>query len=222
MATHGLREDGTSTLSVIDTSLKAVTRIVTVGPRPIGVAVHPAGNLLYVANSGENTVSIIDTTTYAVLATAPVGAFPFGLSVHPSGHRVYVANTGAATVSVLDATTGQLIATVSVGTGPQAFGQFIAPVPESCVGAGRATLRGAVKTAAARMGIGDVTMTLSSPTSCSSTTSTDVHGRYRFSRLAKGSYTLTPSKEGCLFDPPSRTITVTRLFAVARFRGICP
>jgi YVTN family beta-propeller protein len=40
-----------------------------VGARPLGVAVNPETNRIYVANSGDDTVSVIDGATDTVIAT---------------------------------------------------------------------------------------------------------------------------------------------------------
>ncbi|MCX5885765.1 MAG: carboxypeptidase regulatory-like domain-containing protein [Proteobacteria bacterium] len=55
-------------------------------------------------------------------------------------------------------------------------------------------------------GLSGVTMTLSG--TLSRTTSTDSSGNYSFTGLINGTYTVTPSKSGYTFNPPSRTITV--------------
>ncbi len=119
-----------NSISIIDTSTNAVVATVPAGVGPFGVAVHPAGTFVYVTN-GDWTVSVIDTMTNAVVATVPVGVQPMGVAVHPTGNSVYVANYGESTVSVIDTTTNTVIATMRVGGGPQAFGQFISPLPPS-------------------------------------------------------------------------------------------
>src|SRR3990170_3787634 len=71
--------DGSNTVSVIDTATNTVTATVPVGANPAGVAVHPAGTFVYVANFNDNTVSVIDTATNTVTATVPVGNAPVAL-----------------------------------------------------------------------------------------------------------------------------------------------
>jgi hypothetical protein len=56
------------------------------------------------------------------------------------------------------------------------------------------------------VGLSGVTVTLTGTGSSSVTTGTD--GTYAFTDAQNGSYTLTPSKAGYTFDPPSRSITV--------------
>ena len=47
------------TVSVIDTATNTVIATITVGDGPVGVALSPNGNRLYVSNSGDNTVYVI-------------------------------------------------------------------------------------------------------------------------------------------------------------------
>jgi hypothetical protein len=63
-----------------------------------------------------------------------------------------------------------------------------------------------VKTASGASASG-VTMTLSG--AGSATSATDRRGNYRFSGLANGSYTITPSKAGYTFTPTSKNVTVS-------------
>jgi hypothetical protein len=55
-------------------------------------------------------------------------------------------------------------------------------------------------------GLKDVTMTLSGDASAATTTSNS--GVYSFSALSNGNYTVTPSKTGYTFDPPSINVTI--------------
>jgi len=89
----------THDVSVIDTATNTVVASVPVGVSPFGVAAHPAGSHVYVANFGSDTVSVISTATNSVMATVPVQDGPFGVTVHPSGTRAYVANQFSDTIS---------------------------------------------------------------------------------------------------------------------------
>jgi inhibitor of cysteine peptidase len=56
-------------------------------------------------------------------------------------------------------------------------------------------------------GLAGVTVVLSGTTSV--TTLTDSQGNYTFSDVVPGTYTVTPSKQGYGFSPPSQTVTIT-------------
>ncbi|MET8642634.1 hypothetical protein [Streptomyces sp. NPDC004675] len=72
---------GSNTVSVIDTVTNTVTATVPVGGRPFGVAVTPDGTHVYVPNSTSNDVSVIDTTSNTVTATVPAGLGPSGVAI---------------------------------------------------------------------------------------------------------------------------------------------
>jgi YVTN family beta-propeller protein len=83
---------------------QTVIATIDVGVNPIGVAVNPATNRIYVTNNADDTVSVIDGTTNTVIATVDVGDYPDGIAVNPTTNRIYVANAGDNTVSVIDGT----------------------------------------------------------------------------------------------------------------------
>lgn len=102
---------GASDVSVVDTSSNELTRSITVGLCPHGIACgHGAA---YVANTGPDTgtggsrtVSVIDTGSHRVTATLHVGLAPHGLALCPQRNALYV--TCFDGVSVVDTETGGL------------------------------------------------------------------------------------------------------------------
>jgi YVTN family beta-propeller protein len=111
--------NGAGTVSVIDIATNEITATVPVGSYPLGVAVTPNRNEVYVTNDGSNTVSVIDATTNTIKATVPVGSYPYGVAVTPDGKKAYVANKKSNTVSVIDTATKTVIVTVPVDIYPQ-------------------------------------------------------------------------------------------------------
>ncbi|HEY7079455.1 MAG TPA: beta-propeller fold lactonase family protein [Nitrososphaeraceae archaeon] len=95
-----------------------ITSGIQVDSYPVGIAVNPNTDKIYVANEFSNTVSIIDESTDKVQATIKVGSFPYGIDVNPLNNRVYVANRGSNTVSVIDGSTNLKMADVHVGKSP--------------------------------------------------------------------------------------------------------
>src|SRR5208282_3838279 len=80
---------------------QTVTATVPVGSDPTSVAVNPATNQIYVANSGSNTVSVISPAN-AVMATVGVGLEPSSAAVNSTTGYIYVANYGSNTVSAIN------------------------------------------------------------------------------------------------------------------------
>ena len=82
--------------------------LIQVGKTPVGIAVDPNTNRIYVSNSNNNTVSVIDGATNRVIGDPiPVGEGPRGIAVDPNTHLVYVTNPGSNTVSVIDGATNK-------------------------------------------------------------------------------------------------------------------
>ena len=114
-------------VSVIDTHSNTVVGTVPVGQLPLGMAVHPDGSHVYVANFSSNDVSVIDTSRHVVVATIPV-CCPFEVAVHPDGIHMYVINrvpTSTASdatyedaVSVVDTITNTVIGGARIGMAP--------------------------------------------------------------------------------------------------------
>jgi len=118
-----LKEPGHDTLSVIDIAKPEAPRIAAtiplinsiVGP-PTNLAIHPSGEIAFVANSLEpviqgwghrlepdNKVFLIDlkTTPPKVIGTITVGKQPSGMAISPKGDLALVANRADGTISVL-------------------------------------------------------------------------------------------------------------------------
>jgi len=105
-------------VSVVNESTGQVVSTLPVSGNPIGVAMTPAGNRLYVSQSNANTVTVIDTASNGVVATIPVGKEPLGIAAAPSGQMVYVANAVSGTVSAISTVTNTVVASIKVQTGP--------------------------------------------------------------------------------------------------------
>jgi len=124
--------NGIQTVNVINTATNGIVATIPAGQGcscvgPDGLAVHPDGTRVYVANEMENTISIIDTLTNTNIGTVPVGSGPIAVTVHPNGSRVYVVNGSSPTsVQVLDTVSHATLATIPLDV-VQARGVTISP-----------------------------------------------------------------------------------------------
>lgn len=85
---------------------------------PIGIAVNPSTNKVYVVNEYSNTVSVIDTNTDTVKSTINLGNFPYGIDINPLNNRIYITNRGSNSVSVLDGSVDTKLHDITVGKSP--------------------------------------------------------------------------------------------------------
>ncbi len=104
-------------VSVVDKD--GETTISNVGDGPTGVAVTPAGDYVYVANTFSDTVSVIDTAENEVVDTISVGDEPWGVAVGGDGAYVFVTNSADDTVTVIRSPAHTIIGTYRVGGTPR-------------------------------------------------------------------------------------------------------
>jgi DNA-binding beta-propeller fold protein YncE len=134
------KEPGHDTLSVIDISKPEAPRIAAtiplinsiVGP-PTNLAIHPSGEIAFVANSLEpviqgwghrlepdNKVFLIDLKAAPpkAIGTITVGKQPSGMAISPKGDLALIANRADGTISVLSIRGKDILVvdTVTVGT----------------------------------------------------------------------------------------------------------
>ena len=99
---------------MIDGATNAVTSTISVSARPVGVAVDPTTDTVYVANYNGNNFSVINGSTNFVAHIISVGSSgPNGVAVDPATDTVYITNYNSNTVSVINGSTDTLTATVS-------------------------------------------------------------------------------------------------------------
>jgi YVTN family beta-propeller protein len=106
--------EGSGTVSVIDTATNSVVASVNIGSEPTDNAISPDGKHVYASNNLSGTVSVIDTATNSVTATINVGANPYGVVVSPDGSHAYVA-TYSGNVEIIDTATNSVTGSIAVG-----------------------------------------------------------------------------------------------------------
>jgi YVTN family beta-propeller protein len=85
---------------------------------PIGVAVNPITNMIYITNAASNTVSVINGENDKIEHTIPVGTLPYDVDVDPATNKIYVANKFSDSLSVIDGDTNAIIKTINNVTSP--------------------------------------------------------------------------------------------------------
>lgn len=119
---------GSNYISVIDRSLERVTAAITVGDKPMGMALNPAQNTIYVVNSGSRTLSVVEAAHLDVLDVIPLtaGIGPVEVVFMPdtdiSLHgKLYVLNRLSNDVTVINTITRRVMKIVPVGLSPSAI-----------------------------------------------------------------------------------------------------
>jgi YVTN family beta-propeller protein len=100
---------GKNYLTTIDTAAKKATGRITVGNHPSALAVNPARDELYAANTDADTISVVDTAANRLVRTislspypgAAVGTQPNALAVSRDGRRLFAANAGNNDIDVV-------------------------------------------------------------------------------------------------------------------------
>ncbi len=108
-------EEGAARFDIIDVTNKnpRMSKRITVGSRPVGIALNQDETKAYVANFGSDTVSVIDLVKNNVIKTINVGGQPHGIMANHEGTRVYVTNHLDGTLSLINTATNKVIKTFS-------------------------------------------------------------------------------------------------------------
>jgi 6-phosphogluconolactonase len=102
-------EQGNSTVTAFSLNLgsgalSSIGAVASTGAVPSAIAVTPAVNALFVANSGSNNISSYtinsDGTLTAASGSTASGTAPTALAIDPAGKFLFVANQGSSSVSV--------------------------------------------------------------------------------------------------------------------------
>ena len=117
--------NGSGTISVIDTASHTAVGSINVAQGPIGVAANPNASLVYATSPGTifsnfngNTLSVINKTTNALVGSLTPGMGPIGVAFTPDGAQAYVANSGSNSVSVINTATNVVALSIPVGNSP--------------------------------------------------------------------------------------------------------
>ncbi len=94
--------EGSGTVSVVNTVMATVSATIEVGGTPRDIALTPDGNLAYVATSGEDRAVVIDTAADEVLTSVMLPSAPSAVAVAPGGSllaHAYISSTPLRAIS---------------------------------------------------------------------------------------------------------------------------
>src|SRR5664279_5318191 len=75
-ATAYVSNEGSGTVSIVDTATDQVTATGRFGTKPRGIAIAPDGARLYLSDQKANALVVVDTAKREAIATVPLGDSP--------------------------------------------------------------------------------------------------------------------------------------------------
>jgi YVTN family beta-propeller protein len=87
-------------------------------PRPMGIAVHPDGSVVYVTAGSFGSLFLVDPAKNVSTGAMPVGQRPWGVGILPDGKTIYTANGPSNDVSIVDLATKQVVKKIAAGDRP--------------------------------------------------------------------------------------------------------
>ncbi|MCX7732660.1 MAG: T9SS type A sorting domain-containing protein [candidate division WOR-3 bacterium] len=79
-----------------------------------GMCLHPAGEKLYVANSGSNNITIIDCRSDRIVKVIGLPSSPEYLALNTQSHKLYCTHGSAPLLSIIDCQQDSLLATIPI------------------------------------------------------------------------------------------------------------
>ena len=101
--------EGSGTVSVIDTATDKVTATFNVGGKPRGIALSPDGKRLYLSDQTANALLIVDAATGAVVTRTALGKSPEGIYLSSDGKLLAAAVEEDDQVMLVDTASGKVV-----------------------------------------------------------------------------------------------------------------
>jgi YVTN family beta-propeller protein len=114
---------GSNTVSVIDSESLTVKKVLTVGNKPSAIAINPPANLVYVASASGNITAISGTQ---VALSGNVGGAPSALVVDTVLNQLYVMDTSRNQIEIFNATQGTPLGILHTSLTPTAMALNVA------------------------------------------------------------------------------------------------
>ena len=128
-------------LVMLDLVARVPVDTISVGQRPIDVAITPDGKKLYVANADSRDVSVIDVDSGEIVGRIIIGAVPGEIGITADGRRAFVTNIDRGVISVLDLNSDQVAGGIQL-SGDSARGLAFSPDGQTLYVASTGTLSG--------------------------------------------------------------------------------
>ena len=137
-----------NSIARVDFARRQMVGTVDIGMAPLGVAITPKGDRLFVSNwggrrpgpheatamsagnpilvdadgiAGSGTVSVIDVESFSVISEISAGLHPGGIQVSPNGSLAAVANANSDSVTFIDTASLEVVDTVQIPAYPSGY-----------------------------------------------------------------------------------------------------
>ncbi|MCR4315319.1 MAG: chitobiase/beta-hexosaminidase C-terminal domain-containing protein [Planctomycetes bacterium] len=117
-ANFGTKASAGGSVFVIDSAKMQITGSISVGKRPVRLALSSDGGTLFATNYADDTLAVIDLETLSTAAFIRTGKGPNGIGISPDGSKGFVANYFDGTLTIFDPETQATGATIRVGSNP--------------------------------------------------------------------------------------------------------
>jgi YVTN family beta-propeller protein len=111
--------DGRSSLLVIETANRRIRRL-EVGTAINGVVVHPAGEVIYVADPFGDCIYVVDQTGTTILDVVIIPGTPNGMALTRDGRSLFVACGQANVIAQIDTVSNAVVSVVQAIANPYA------------------------------------------------------------------------------------------------------
>jgi len=118
--------EGSASLSIIDTPTEKVTATVNVGERPRGLAVSSEGERAYVSLE-DGTLVERDMFSRIESARATLGGLPYSIDLSPDGKLIAAAVQNSAEVVLMDLATMRTVKKIPIRSGKQPTNAVFSP-----------------------------------------------------------------------------------------------
>ena len=106
--------EGSASVSVIDTATDKVTATFNVGGKPRGIALAPDQKRLYVSDQAANAALIVDTSNGALLTKVALGSSPEGIYLSSDGRLLSAAVEEDDLVLLIETATAKVVRRVKM------------------------------------------------------------------------------------------------------------
>src|SRR5258706_12886678 len=110
--------EGSATISVIDTATDLVVDTLRIGSKPRGIAVSRDGERLFVSDQSAKSLVVVDIAAPSNVAKIPLGDSPEAIYLSSDGRWLSASAENADSIDIFDVAGGELVGAAGRTRGP--------------------------------------------------------------------------------------------------------